>query len=466
MLSVGFFNYLSMALSLSLLTDHTIITTLSWCQLPTWFLNDLRDFLKVVPGVSRSAVNHPSQTLMQLPSTWKMLSSSVSITFFLPLMLLVSITHYTAIVKLLQRTKWLAYPPNDSEESSPVSTSSTGSTEKMTSSPMALTCTTLEVATMVQETMAAIFYLGNHYGLFAHMTKERNEIIIQIAHSNRSTVHSKDEKDMKNVEWDILDFPFKPDDIFKPPKTVRPFFHMPRLDWMMWFQAFRPLPSYYQKWLWNFLISVLEQNEDVLSLLTEKTRKDLNRHWFYVQRMKEMQESKGNKDGTDKKSEDEGGRPQVKTSKKVVIEDQLQEADVYLRILFQKFEYYPKKQVAEKSSSGSTAASSATDVDNKEEEAGKKQYWSAKNLGVLLPPANLQDLYSLFDGQYSNRMNITKKKTGAPSVESAQDIILRTLFRNAEKRKQQQKEAEEASSHSSSLSQSDTSSTASGKKDL
>lgn len=61
----------------------------------------------------------------------------------------------------------------------------------------------------------------NAYGLFAVMTRDRPEILLE---------GSRD-----GVRWETYDFPFKPDRPEQPPRFVP--FHMPRLDWQMWFAA-------------------------------------------------------------------------------------------------------------------------------------------------------------------------------------------------------------------------------------
>jgi predicted DCC family thiol-disulfide oxidoreductase YuxK len=68
---------------------------------------------------------------------------------------------------------------------------------------------------------AAPFYIANHYGLFAVMTTERPEIVIE---------GSRD-----GVAWKAYEFRYKPGDVLRRPRMCTP--HMPRLDWQMWFAA-------------------------------------------------------------------------------------------------------------------------------------------------------------------------------------------------------------------------------------
>ncbi len=93
------------------------------------------------------------------------------------------------------------------------------------------------------------YYIVNSYGLFAHMTIRRPEIIVE---------GSED-----GLHWKEYEFKWKPDNLFKPPKQVAP--HQPRLDWQMWFAA---LDHYYNNpWFMNFLILLLEGSKPVLNLL-------------------------------------------------------------------------------------------------------------------------------------------------------------------------------------------------------
>ncbi|HEY2465347.1 MAG TPA: lipase maturation factor family protein [Steroidobacteraceae bacterium] len=87
------------------------------------------------------------------------------------------------------------------------------------------------------------------YGLFAVMTTERNEIIIE---------GSRD-----GVEWREYAFRYKPGDLARRPPWNIP--HQPRLDWQMWFASLddpRRLP-----WFQRFLERLLTNEPAVTSLL-------------------------------------------------------------------------------------------------------------------------------------------------------------------------------------------------------
>jgi predicted DCC family thiol-disulfide oxidoreductase YuxK len=89
----------------------------------------------------------------------------------------------------------------------------------------------------------------NSYGLFAVMTTERQEIIIQGSNDG--------------VHWSDYEFKYKPGDVDHRPAFVAPF--QPRLDWQMWFAA---LGSYDQNpWFQNFCVRLLQGSPEVLALL-------------------------------------------------------------------------------------------------------------------------------------------------------------------------------------------------------
>lgn len=88
----------------------------------------------------------------------------------------------------------------------------------------------------------------NQYGLFAAMTKNRPEIIIEGSSDGQN--------------WKAYEFPDKPGDIYRTPLFTAP--HMPRLDWQMWFAA---LGNYQgNPWLLNMMARLLEGEPGVLAL--------------------------------------------------------------------------------------------------------------------------------------------------------------------------------------------------------
>jgi len=96
---------------------------------------------------------------------------------------------------------------------------------------------------------AAPFRSVNHYGLFAVMTTDRPELVIEGSNDGQ--------------KWLPYEFKFKPGSLTRRPGFVAP--HQPRLDWQMWFAA---LGSYRQNpWLIRFCVRLLEGSEPVLRLL-------------------------------------------------------------------------------------------------------------------------------------------------------------------------------------------------------
>jgi lipase maturation factor 1 len=92
-------------------------------------------------------------------------------------------------------------------------------------------------------------HLVSPYGLFAVMTTQRDEIVI--------------EGSADGLEWREYEFRYKPgDQAHRPPWNIP---HQPRLDWQMWFAALddpRRLP-----WFWAFLRRILENEPAVMALL-------------------------------------------------------------------------------------------------------------------------------------------------------------------------------------------------------
>ena len=93
------------------------------------------------------------------------------------------------------------------------------------------------------------FMISNHYGLFAVMTTERFEFVI--------------EGSADRQQWREYEFRWKPGDPKRPPRQAAP--HMPRLDWQMWFAALDPRSI--EPWLVNLVVRLLQGSPAVLSLL-------------------------------------------------------------------------------------------------------------------------------------------------------------------------------------------------------
>jgi hypothetical protein len=89
----------------------------------------------------------------------------------------------------------------------------------------------------------------NTYGLFAVMTTERIEIILEGSADGET--------------WQPYEFKYKPGDVKRAPAWVAP--HQPRLDWQMWFAAL----SNYQAnpWFASLTLRLLEGSPEVAGLL-------------------------------------------------------------------------------------------------------------------------------------------------------------------------------------------------------
>jgi len=99
-------------------------------------------------------------------------------------------------------------------------------------------------------TTLAPFDVVNSYGLFAVMTTQRLEIIL--------------EGSTDGSHWQAYEFKYKPGDVQRAPRWVEP--HQPRIDWQMWFAA---LGNYEQNpWLLRFVLRLLQGSPDVARALS------------------------------------------------------------------------------------------------------------------------------------------------------------------------------------------------------
>jgi len=91
------------------------------------------------------------------------------------------------------------------------------------------------------------FNLVSSYGLFAQMTVERHEIIIEGSNDRKT--------------WLPFEFKYKPGDVNCPPPMIAPY--QPRLDWQMWFVPLSRNSPWYISLVWR----LLNGNQEVLDLL-------------------------------------------------------------------------------------------------------------------------------------------------------------------------------------------------------
>ena len=102
---------------------------------------------------------------------------------------------------------------------------------------------------LVEQSLAR-FQVLNNYGLFAVMTTERPELVIQ---------GSNDQ-----IEWRDYDFPYKPGELHRALPLVAPY--QPRLDWQMWFAALGTFNE--NPWVGNLMYRILVGDPAVLHLLS------------------------------------------------------------------------------------------------------------------------------------------------------------------------------------------------------
>nr|WP_236778871.1 lipase maturation factor family protein [Agromyces seonyuensis] len=97
------------------------------------------------------------------------------------------------------------------------------------------------------------FQLGNAYGAFGTVTRERIEIVVE---------GTLDDDPVDEASWREYAFRGKPGDLARLPPLVAPW-HL-RLDWLMWFL---PLGRSPEQWFEPFLLRLLEADPATLRLL-------------------------------------------------------------------------------------------------------------------------------------------------------------------------------------------------------
>ena len=95
--------------------------------------------------------------------------------------------------------------------------------------------------------------LGNAYGAFGSVTKQRYEVIVE---------GTLDASPSDSADWREYEFKGKPGDPARVPRQFAPY-HL-RLDWLMWFL---PLGSVHEEWFYAFLGKLLEADVRTLRLL-------------------------------------------------------------------------------------------------------------------------------------------------------------------------------------------------------
>lgn len=104
---------------------------------------------------------------------------------------------------------------------------------------------------LLADALLAPYRVVNGYGLFAVMTTQRLEIVIE---------GSED-----GAHWKEYLLPHRPGDVKRAPGLVAPF--QPRLDWQTWFAAFGADEE--RLWMRNLMIRLLQGSKPVLALFRE-----------------------------------------------------------------------------------------------------------------------------------------------------------------------------------------------------
>lgn len=232
-----------------------------------------------------------------------------------PILCLIVLTYFIALLKLLERANWILPTLTSSEERKETDRSS----ESISSARNNISSKSMRIRYQIEllynyllllhELFTHVFYVGHHYGLFANMTKIRYEVNVYVAVKSSSVSSQQKEKERKErhltaaieqkssdksdsdqkkiveededeLEWELIQWKFKPDNIYLGPKRVVPFFHMPRLDWCLWFLSFKPFFTMYPKWFYHLIIAILEHatpsnnkvtGQSIISLLHGET---------------------------------------------------------------------------------------------------------------------------------------------------------------------------------------------------
>ena len=108
----------------------------------------------------------------------------------------------------------------------------------------------MEMSGFSRELLAwtAPLHMANGYGLFAVMTKQRREVII--------------EGSADGIEWHAYELPYNPGTLNRAPVWATP--HQPRLDWQLWFAALAPVEQ--NPWFKNLVVRLLMGSQPVLDL--------------------------------------------------------------------------------------------------------------------------------------------------------------------------------------------------------
>jgi hypothetical protein len=406
-------------------------------------------------------------SLVYLPSLWVTFNQLCSMFINTPCMLFLSVCFILSVIRLLERTHWINYESelretligqqsNVSAPSiAPVSSSQRGNrgnedrqdgTRSHSNSPRfhSETTTVSKLWTIadhyerwctIHDSIIRTFYLGNHYGLFANMTKIRCELIVEISANQQ--------------QWYEISFRSKPDKIDEiPGKNRQDFWHMPRLDWLLWFVALRStgpaavllLP----KWFWTMLLMIVEYNPQLSQLpqdVSDAQQQELLSSFFpettislikqiKLEALKMKHHRKQHQrtwtnvtlpsvepDTTDYQREDH-------------IEEELD--DVFVRVSLYQYDFAIQNK---------DTSSKVSNI-----------YWKRSLIKLLIPSAQISHIHQVCDKHSSHQASLSPKSNSLnttsrpPTVETAQEIIMRTLMKNLKKVRDEQQQQYPSSS--------------------
>lgn len=432
----GFFNALATTLSVALLSDATL---LSWLR--PW-AGDIG-----TGGRTGPAFGTPLQRALDFafPQTylsqrrgqtydpfdghatvWGALGQLVGIFLNAPLILGLSLAFVLALLRLLQRCRLFAVDAADADAADGRAEASDQARAERAADDDWLVRLYRRSEAFLDYAMT-VAYVGNHYGLFATMTTQRDEVRVEVAvnpqpgrsfdprRQGLSAAGAGAGRDEANaaaatdsgaaLQWQPVRFRYKPDDVDRQPAAVRPFFHMPRLDWCMWFVALKPSLRAYPTWFWHLLLCVLEHDEDVLRLLDPATTtmlRGLRAQLLQTQPPAASSTAPGSDTDVDGDGEDR------------------QIDGLLLRVSLWRYSFT------------SPDAVEADDGAPPLVEVRRGRTWTAVKLREVLAPTNRNNLLRIFEQSTARAPTSAAPR---PTVETAQEIILRTLFRNVQLRR-------------------------------
>ncbi|RYH16013.1 hypothetical protein EON65_30840, partial [archaeon] len=185
-------------------------------------------------------------------------------------------------------------------------------------------------------------------------------------------------------------------------------YHLPRLDWCLWFVPFKPSIQACPRWLVVLCMCILEGNAEVLQLLHPHTAE-------LRERLIRGVDSGG---AVDSSGGENGGQ-------------------VYLKVRLCRFEYASDPVSLAEALTG-WVKSGGKRVEEAED-GGRREFWKVMETQQLLLPTTIEGLYVLYEELFEGGIGGKGGGKGgdAPSAETAQQIIMRTLFKKKTQKKKE-----------------------------